>query len=202
MADVLRVDEHPQGCTICMAVAGPFVVYKLAGYTVQTVEGPIQVDTEFALCARTDGREGCAGQGARLDGYVAPTSTRTSSASSADLLEQHAELEVARRARAGDARPQAARPGGRRGDHREGRLVAADSQLAARGALRRAYRRRRRRRRRRLAGNPLAILLARYPKLNAPGITNVSMKHMQGMAKRANTSAVHGSVLRDFLAGV
>lgn len=72
MADVLRVDEHPQGCTVCMAVRGPFLVFKIAGYIVQTVEGPIQVDTEFALCARTDGREGCAGQAARLDGYVAP----------------------------------------------------------------------------------------------------------------------------------
>lgn len=53
-----------------------------------------------------------------------------------------------------------------------------------------------------LAGlHPLSILLSRYPKLNAPGITNVSMKHMHGMAQRANTSAIHGSVLRDFLAG-
>jgi hypothetical protein len=29
-------------------------------------------------------------------------------------------------------------------------------------------------------GGPLEILLSRYPSLDAPGITNVSMKHMQG----------------------
>jgi hypothetical protein len=98
MADVLRVDDHPQGCTICQAVAGPFVVYKLAGFTVQTVEGPLVVDTEFALCARRDGREGCSGQGARLDGYVAPDEHENAVRQYADLLEQHAELE----ARAGE----------------------------------------------------------------------------------------------------
>lgn len=54
-----------------------------------------------------------------------------------------------------------------------------------------------------LAGmHPLEILLSRYPKINAPGVTNVSTRHMQGMAKRATTSAIHGSVLRDFLAGL
>jgi hypothetical protein len=167
-----------------MAVAGPFVVYKLAGYTVQTVEGPIQVDTEFALCARRDGREGCAGQVARVDGYVAPTSTRTSSASTPTCSSSTASSRPRRRARGeGDARPQAARPGGRRGDHREGGLVAADRNSlgaawgpAAATAVAAADR-------------PPAphgsrlrpsILLSRYPKLNAPGITNVSMKHMQG----------------------
>lgn len=51
-------------------------------------------------------------------------------------------------------------------------------------------------------GGPLEIALSRYPSLDAPGIENVSMKHMQAMAKRANTSAATGSVLRDFLAGV
>lgn len=55
-----------------------------------------------------------------------------------------------------------------------------------------------------LAGyHPLKILLSRFaPQLGGHGPGSAtSDKHMGGMAKRANTTAVHSSVLRDFLAG-
>lgn len=93
MAEILRVDEHPQGCTICMAVSGPFAVFKLAGYIVQTVEGPIQVDTDFVLCARNDSREGCIGQAARHDGYVAPDEHENVVRQATELLDRYEVLE-------------------------------------------------------------------------------------------------------------
>lgn len=70
MAEMMLVDEHPSGCVACQAVAGPFVVVALAGWTVNTVQGPFQVDTDIVFCAARDGREGCAGQLARTAGYV------------------------------------------------------------------------------------------------------------------------------------
>lgn len=93
MADVIRVDEHQQGCTVCMAVAGPFVVYKVAGWNVQTVNGPIPVDTEIVLCAKTDGREGCIGQAARQDGYISADEHQALVGQHAAVLESHAALE-------------------------------------------------------------------------------------------------------------
>jgi hypothetical protein len=94
MADVLLMEDHPHGCTVCMAVRGPFVVYKVAGLTIQTVEGPLQVDTEFAVCAHNDGREGCIGQGARADGYVAGDEHAQVVEQVAAITEAHAELEA------------------------------------------------------------------------------------------------------------
>lgn len=49
---------------------------------------------------------------------------------------------------------------------------------------------------------PLIEQLAHYPSLNAPAVTNDSTRHMQAMAKRANSSASRDSVLRDYLSGV
>lgn len=69
MAEVALVDEHANGCTVCHAVAGPFVVFAVDNLTVQTTEGPIGVSCELTLCAPNDGREGCAGQAARTLGY-------------------------------------------------------------------------------------------------------------------------------------
>lgn len=47
----------------------------------------------------------------------------------------------------------------------------------------------------------LTELLARYPQLNAPQLSNVATQHMQAMAKRANTSSRSQLLLRSFLAG-
>lgn len=69
MAEMQLVPEHPNGCVACQSPTGPFVVIGLAGWTVNTVNGPFQVDTDVVFCAARDGREGCAGQLARTAGY-------------------------------------------------------------------------------------------------------------------------------------
>lgn len=49
---------------------------------------------------------------------------------------------------------------------------------------------------------PLANLLASYPTQNAPAVANTSNRHMQAVARRANTQATRSSVLHDYLATV
>lgn len=94
MAEVALVDEHTNGCTVCQAVAGPFVVFAVSEFTVQTASmGPLGVAAELVFCAPRDGREGCAGQMARTVGYVPPDEHRLALTQYADVLESHETLE-------------------------------------------------------------------------------------------------------------
>lgn len=94
MAETTLVEEHPNGCIGCQSPTGPFVVVSLAGWTVHTVEGPFQVDTDIVFCAKRDGREGCAGAIARTAGYVGSDEKENLVAQYEQAIERNSELET------------------------------------------------------------------------------------------------------------